>query len=454
MAGKIRCAEAAATRAANSDSVPQDAENLPGLPAALYTLRPGPIQLLEPSELHRANASMRPAARALRRARVGPRRSPALVRRANGRASVPGAPDPDARTRRTQDRSLALNRKLIVAGLVAAPALAMTMPAAAQEADCDGLDRPVVFAGLDWDSNSFNNGIAGFILEHGYGCDVDVIPGSTIPLLNGMIRGDIDITMEMWIPNVRDAWEAAEEDGTVAAVGTSYPDATQQWFVPRYLVEGEGAPAPDLVSVDDLPRYKDLFADPEQPDKGRFYNCILGWGCEVMNTKKLIAYGLTEDFTNFRPGTGGALAAAIESAILREQPIVFYYWGPTWVLGKVNDQVVALEEPAYDEKIWNALSEMDQEAVTADTPATAYPTVEVSIAVNTAFEDDAPTVIDFLGEYELDAATISRALAYMQDEGASAGEAAEWWLANNEDVWSAWVSDEVAERVSAALAAS
>jgi len=345
-------------------------------------------------------------------------------------------------------------KKILAAGLLAAPSLVLSAPASAQEADCAGLDRPVVLAGLDWDSNAFNNGVAGFILEHGYGCAIDVIPGSTIPLLNGMIRGDIDVTMEVWVPNVRDAWETAVADGSVASVGVSYPDATQKWYVPRYLVEGEDAPAPDLVSVSDLPRYKSLFADPEQPDKGRFYNCILGWGCEVMNTKKLIAYGLLDHYTNFRPGTGGALAAAIESSILREQPIVFYYWGPTWVLGKVADDVVALEEPAYDEATWNALSDMDQAEVTPDTSATAYPTVEVEIGVNTDFEAEAPALVEFLGEYGLDAGIISEALAYMQDEGASAEEAARWWLANNEDTWRGWVPDAVAERVTTALGES
>lgn len=347
-----------------------------------------------------------------------------------------------------------MKKILLAAGLLAASSVILSAPASAQEVDCDGLDRPVVFAGLDWDSNAFNNGVAGFILEHGYGCDIDVIPGSTIPLLNGMIRGDIDITMEVWVPNVRDAWEAAEADGAVALVGTSYPDATQKWYVPRYLVEGDDAPAPDLVSVDDLPRYKELFADPEQPDKGRFYNCILGWGCEVMNTKKLIAYGLLQHYTNFRPGTGGALVGAIESHLLREEPIVFYYWGPTWLLGKIADDVVALEEPPFDEETWNALADMDQSEITPGTPATAYPTVEVEIGVNTDFQDEAPTLIEFLGNYGLDAGIISNALAYMQDESASAEEAARWWLANNEDVWRDWVPEEVAARVSAALGES
>ncbi|WP_244934982.1 ABC transporter substrate-binding protein [Acuticoccus sediminis] len=341
---------------------------------------------------------------------------------------------------------------VLAAGLLAAPALALVTPTAAMaQDDCDGLGRPVVFAGLDWDSNSFNNGIAAYILENGYGCDTESIPGSTIPLLNGMIRGDIDVTMEMWIPNVKDAWDKAAADGAVAEVGTSYPDATQAWYVPKFMVEGDDAPAAGLKSVADLPKFKDEFEDPEEPGKGRFYNCILGWGCEVLNTKKLRAYGLTEDYTNFRPGTGGALASAIESAVLRKKPILFYYWGPTWVLGKVGDQVVQLDEPAYDEAEWTALGDLAVEDVTADTPATAYPTISVSIAVNTDFQEAAPSLVDFLSKYELDAQTISKGLAYMQDESATADEAAEWWMKNNVETWKAWVPEEIAAKVESSL---
>lgn len=343
-------------------------------------------------------------------------------------------------------------RSLVIAASVFATS--MVAGTAAMAADCDGLDRPVVLAGLDWDSNAFQNGVAGFILENGYGCEVDEIPGSTIPLLNGMIRGDIDITMEMWIPNVREAWDKAEADGDVAAVGVSYPDAKQAWYVPKYLVEGDDAPAPDLKAVKDLPKYASLFEDPEDSSKGRFLNCILGWGCEVMNTKKLIAYGLMDTYNNFRPGTGGAMSAEIESAILREKPIVFYYWSPTWVMGKVGDQVVELEEPAFDQKVWDELSSMDQEDVKAGTPATAWPLTKVSIAVNTEFQDEAPSIVEFLGNYSFDAATLSKALAYMQDNSASAQEAAVDWLKNNESTWSSWIPADAAESVKSALASS
>ncbi|MEH0888833.1 glycine betaine ABC transporter substrate-binding protein, partial [Enterobacter sp. UNJFSC 003] len=79
--------------------------------------------------------------------------------------------------------------------------------------------------------------------------------------------------------------------------GTTFPDASEGWFVPRYLVSGPDAKAPELKSVQDLKRYKDLFADPDEPGKGRFYNCVAGWVCEGINTKKLAAYGLAQDFT-------------------------------------------------------------------------------------------------------------------------------------------------------------
>ena len=85
--------------------------------------------------------------------------------------------------------------------------------------------------------------------------------------------------------------------GQTVALGTTYPDATEGWFVPTSIVSGANAVAPDLKSVTDLPKYNELFADPEEPGKGRFYNCPAGWQCEVVNSKKLIAYGLDDKTT-------------------------------------------------------------------------------------------------------------------------------------------------------------
>src|SRR5262245_34031442 len=92
--------------------------------------------------------------------------------------------------------------------LLLAAALALA-PAAAARAACD-VGRPIVFGDMDWDSNRFHTAVARFILDHGYGCKTDAIPGSTIPILAALARGDVDVVMEIWKDQVTKPWEEAE----------------------------------------------------------------------------------------------------------------------------------------------------------------------------------------------------------------------------------------------------
>lgn len=328
-----------------------------------------------------------------------------------------------------------------LAALLAAPATAQ--PADPAAAGCE-IDRPITFAGLGYDSAEFGNAVARFILEAGFGCETEAIPGETIPLINGVALGDVDVIMEIWTSNPARPWVEAEEAGTVVAVGGNFPDATEGWFVPRYLVEGEDAAAPGLRSVFDLPDYAELFADPEEPGRGRFYNCPAGQVCEDVNTRKLAAYGLDDDFVNFRVGNE-AVAAVVESAVLQQEPVLFYYYGPTWLLGKYD--FYQLEEPAFDPQIWETLTTGEN-----PTEATAYPMSDVIIGANAAFAASAPGVIAFLDAYEVTNVIVSRSLAYMRDNNATAEEAAQDFLRANPDLWTGWVPQEVADRVMAALA--
>ena len=72
--------------------------------------------------------------------------------------------------------------------------------------------QTLVFADLLWDSALFHNRVAAFILEHGYGYDIEYTPGVTIPLFAGLASGDIDISMEIWVEN---------QDGIKTTEGTA-----------------------------------------------------------------------------------------------------------------------------------------------------------------------------------------------------------------------------------------
>jgi ABC-type proline/glycine betaine transport system substrate-binding protein len=144
----------------------------------------------------------------------------------------------------------------------------------------------------------------------------------------------------------------------VIDLGPTFEKSTQGWYVPRYVIEGDTERgieplAPDLKSVFDLPKYKEVFADPEHPDKGLLVNCITGWKCAEVNKAKLHAYGLDDDFNVMEPGTSPALDAAIAGAYKKGKPVLSYYWEPTWLMGAYD--MVQLEEPAYSDECWSEI---------------------------------------------------------------------------------------------------
>jgi glycine betaine/proline transport system substrate-binding protein len=302
--------------------------------------------------------------------------------------------------------------------------------------------KKLILADVGWDSVQVHNRIAGFILEHGYGYKVEYMPGETIPLFAGLARGDIDINMEVWIANQREAYDKAIKAGQVVDLGSNFPDSWQGWLVPTYMIKGDPKRgikpmAPDLKSIEDLPKYWKLFKDPEDPSKGRFFNSVPGWECTKINTKKLKAYGLDKYYNDFITGSDAALNGSMAAAFKKGEPWLGYYWAPTWVLGILD--MTPIEEPPYDKKLWDT------------NYACAYPAVRVNIVVNASLQKRAPEIVEFLKKYETTQAMANKFLAYMRDKKADTKAAGIWFLKNYEDLWTGWVPADVAKKVKAAL---
>ncbi len=216
--------------------------------------------------------------------------------------------------------------------------------------------KTVRFADLSWDSIQVHNRIAGFIIKNGYGYDVEYLPGETIPMVSGLIRGDLDIDMESWTENIQEVYDKGIKSGKMLDLGSNFPDSWQGWLVPTYMIKGDPGRGiklitPDLKSVSDLPKYWEVFKDPEVPTKGRFYNSIPGWKCTEINSTKLKAYGLDKTFNDFIAGSDAALSGSMMAAYKKGQPWVGYYWTPTRILTQLD--MTPLEEPPFDKEIWN-----------------------------------------------------------------------------------------------------
>ncbi|MBN1332376.1 MAG: ABC transporter substrate-binding protein [Synergistales bacterium] len=290
-----------------------------------------------------------------------------------------------------------------------------------------------MFVDFSWDSVQFHNRVAGFLMKHGYDKDVKYTFAESMPGLLGVERGDIDVTMELWADNVFEWYEKARADGSILTLGKVFPDAPQGWYVPTYVIEGDKERgiepmAPDLKTVDDLKKYWKLFKDPENPDKGRLYNGPSGWVVSSHNTAKIDAYGLSDTYMAFDPGSQSALAAAIVGAYEKGNPILAYYWEPTPIMGKLK--MTMLEEPPYNEELFKK------------NRGCAYVASKVLKLVNAEFAQENPEMISMLERYSTTLAMTNEGLAYMKDNNVTAEESARWFLQKYDKEWKSWVADE------------
>ncbi|MHC4277842.1 MAG: ABC transporter substrate-binding protein [Planctomycetota bacterium] len=298
-----------------------------------------------------------------------------------------------------------------------------------------GGGNTIVLGEGDWDSFAVQTRIAGFILENGYDYEVTFVVGGTIPLAAALTRGDVDVLIEAWTESTPEAYADGFADGSIVELGIDFADSWQGWLVPTYMIE-DGL-LPEGVSVADMPDYWELFRDPEDPSKGRFYNCIPGWVCEETNQLKMEAYGLTDYYNVFPSGSSAALSASMLAAYEKGEPWFGYNWQPTPIMGALD--MTKLEEPAFDVGIWDT------------TRACAYPTDKVVKLVTSEFMDGDPAIVDFFTKYEVTATLLNQALAYMQENNASTEEAGIWFLQEFESLWTQWVPADIASKVKAAL---
>lgn len=303
-----------------------------------------------------------------------------------------------------------------------------------------GGDEVIKFADVGWDSIKFHNAVAMIIAESAYGLETEEI-GATTPITVQSLKGnDLDVLMEMWTDNVI-SYKDDIANGLYNELGVNFDDNMQGFYVPRYVIEGDPSRniepvAPDLKTVADLARYKDVFPDEEQAGKGRIYGSISGWQIDEIMFKKVQHYGLDKDFNYFRPGSEAAMAAAFTSAYEKGEPIVGYYWEPTWLTGKYD--LVVLEDAPYDEALY-------QEG------KTACPAVKVTVVVSNGMLEKAPEFVDFLSQYKTSSALTAEALAYLADNKASYEETAKWFLREHDDLMSLWLSPEKADLVREAI---
>ena len=330
-----------------------------------------------------------------------------------------------------------MKRLLLAALMVSGSALS------SHAADCG----KVTIADMNWNSATLIANVEKVMLEYGFGCEAELVPGDTMPTGASMTeKGEPDIAPEFWSNAMREVIDKGVAEGRLAIAGKSLSDGGEEGFwVPAYMVEKE----PSLATIEGVIKNAKLFPHPEDGSKSGFYGCPAGWNCQISTGNLFKALKLEDaGFEIVDPGSGAGLSGSIAKAYERGEGWFGYYWAPTAVLGKYKMVKVDFGS-GIDEKEFKGCTTQND---CADPKPTMYPPSLVQAITTGEFAEKNPEIMEFLSKLSFTNDEMNSLLAWMEDNQADGEIVGIYFLKNFEDKWSKWVSDDMATKIKAAVA--
>ena len=328
---------------------------------------------------------------------------------------------------------------------VAAVGVAMTMSNAAK-AECGDISIAV----MNWASAELMANVDKILLEEGYGCSVELVPGDTMPTFTSMNeKGQPDVAGELWTNAVATPLEAAVGEGRLHKVNNGpITQLGEGWWVTPTFAEAH----PDLVAdIDKLLSRPDLFPHPEDPSKGAFVGCPAGWGCQLANANLFRGFDMeAKGWLLVDPGSSAGLDASMAKAAERGENWFGYYWSPTALIGKYGMVPTDMGEWAGSDNWDNCIVKPEQDC--ADPKASSWTHSAVSTVVtDELMKSGSDEAMDYFSKRTFPGPIMNGMLVYMNENQAAGDDAAYEFLSKNEDLWSTWLSPEAAAKVKGAL---
>lgn len=330
--------------------------------------------------------------------------------------------------------------------ILAASALTLAASAgAAFASDCGEIS----IAEMNWASAELMANVDAIILEEGYDCEVELIPGATETTFASMSeKGQPDIAPELWVNGIYEVLATAKAEGRVhTALTGPITGLGEGWWLPKHFVEAH----PELDTVEKLIEHPELFPYAEDESKGAFFGCPSGWSCQKSNANMFRAYDMeAKGWVLVDPGSAAGLDGSISKAVEREENWFGYYWSPTAIIGKYELQQLPFEAEWAGEDNWNNCIALTEDEC-ADPQKSSWIPAEVQTVITDEFKQSGSASIEFLGARVWPGEAMNSMLVYMNENQASGEDAAYEFLESHADIWMQWVPADVAEKIKSAL---
>jgi glycine betaine/proline transport system substrate-binding protein len=284
-------------------------------------------------------------------------------------------------------------------------------------------DKPTINLVVNaWTASALNVEIAKQLIETELGYPVEVVAiDENAAMFTGLSDGTVDAVLELWPSGITASEQAFLDDGTVLNIGELGTVGKIGWFVPSYVIEEH----PDLATWEGFkdPANAALFSTAETGDQGRF----LGTEPSYSQYDEAIIANLDLPFQVVFSGSEPATVAELDARVAAQEPIVMYWWTPTAAVAKYDLVNVAL--PAYSEDCY-----ADPAAIACD-----YPEDVLLKVASAKLGEKAPDVLAFLEKFTITTEDQLSMLPAVEIDGEDASAVAAQWIADHEDVWSAWL---------------
>ncbi len=169
-----------------------------------------------------------------------------------------------------------------------------------------------------------------------------------------------------------------------------------------------------------------MFATAETGENGRF----LGTDPSYSQYDEAIIANLELPFQVVFSGSEASTVAELDTRFAAEEPILMYWWTPTAAVAAYDLVNVLL--PEYNEDCY-----ADPAAIDCD-----YPEDVLTKYASAQLAEKAPNVQSFLEKFTITTEDQLGMLPAVEIDGEEAADVAAQWIADNEDVWSAWLADQ------------
>ena len=304
----------------------------------------------------------------------------------------------------------------------------------------------ISIANMNWASATLMANVDKVILENGYGCDVEIVPGDTMPTFTSMNeKGEPDVAPELWANSFIDPLTKAVDEGKLHKLNEApITELGEGWWITPATAKRH----PELKTVLDVIERPDLFPSAEDPSKGAFVGCPAGWGCQLSNANLFRAFDMeAKGWVLVDPGSAAGLDGSMAKAVDRDQNWFGYYWSPTAMIGKYKMVQLDWGVKFAGKKNWDGcIVKPEQEC--ADPKPSAWTKSEVNTVVTDNFKTTASdAAVDYIETRVYPGNVMNGMLVYMNENQAEGPDAAIEFLKKHEEVWTKWVPSDVADKI-------